>query len=126
MEAPGWEDAQGYPAPGMPRGLGGSKSSGRAVKTGSRMAPCCPESGSASVGAWAQCWTAFTEAGAFHKLERECADSVTRTMPTSVCGSAPEQVPRSSHQHSPLVPPTSFTDPVRMHSEVETSGSGET
>lgn len=77
-------------------------------------------------GAWAQCWTAFTEVGAFHKQERECADSVTRTMPTSVRGSAPEQVPRSSHQHSPLVPPTSFTDPVKMRSEVETSGSGET
>ena len=81
MEAPGWEDAQGYPAPGMPRGLGGSKSSGRAVKTGSRMAPCCPESGSASVGAWAQCWTAFTEAGAFHKLERECAVSHVQCPP---------------------------------------------
>lgn len=49
-----------------------------------------------------------------------CGLSVTCTMPTAVCGSAPEQVPRrSSHRHSPLVPPTSFIDPVRMHSEVK-------
>lgn len=66
-----------------------------------------------------QCWTAFTEAGAFLKQERERAHSVTCTMPTAVRGSAPEQVPRSSHQHSPLVPPTSFIDPVRMHSEAQ-------
>lgn len=108
--------------PGDAAGPGGAARDGGVggMKMGSRMTPCCPERGSAWVraGTVLDClhgsWH-FPQAG-----KGVCGPSVTRTMPTTVRGSAPEQVPRRSfHQHSPRVPPTSFTDPVRRHSEVK-------
>lgn len=108
--------------PGDAAGPEGAARDGGAggVRMGSRMTPCCPESGSAwvRVGTVLDClhrsWR-FPQAG-----KGVCGWSVTRTMPTTVSGSVPERVPRRSfHQHSLLVPPTSFTDPVRRHSEVK-------
>lgn len=105
MGALGQEDTRSYPARGCHGAWGGSKRRWGGHEDGVKDDSLLPREWLCLGAAWAQCWTAFTEAGAFHKQERECADCLSHARcPPQFAAPRQSRSPGEAATDSPLVP----------------------